>query len=104
MLSTCFSGTQIDAACEQTVAHLADCCPGFPVRTIVCEVNVPNSPSACGHDPCPTEFSPAVNRELQETSCADLGRQGRCDLYWLMELSRRQACLKMPAPDGGSRE
>lgn len=72
---TCSGIHDVELRCEEAVAHLARCCPGFQPEVIRCEI-----PASCGGS---SGARPQLTLEqsacLLDLSCADLGtpREGK---------------------------
>src|SRR5262249_22298212 len=67
--------------CEDAVAHLAACCPGFDPTKIACRYYFSHT-SGCGTETT-TSTEPAFTEDeskcLQHTSCHDLVTNGVCE-------------------------
>lgn len=61
--------------CEAAMAHLADCCPGFPLHEMTCE----SVSSGCGY-----ALSSQIDIQeadcLRQRSCARIVEDGLCDV------------------------
>ena len=70
-LTGAFGVQKDEFECEQAVAHLAECCPRFDTRSLICS-------SGCGY-----EAGPDLHEEGSEciigATCEDLQRSGACD-------------------------
>jgi hypothetical protein len=76
-LATLTGGFGIDRdelACEQAVAHLADCCPGFDANRWSCV----SYSGGCGNGSTP-DISVEAGECIAHASCDDLVRSGSCD-------------------------
>src|SRR5262245_41666869 len=60
--------------CEQAVAHLVSCCPGFDARSIVCE-----QPSGCGGKANHVDLDLGRSECILGASCEDLVASGACE-------------------------
>jgi hypothetical protein len=60
--------------CEQAVAHLVSCCPGFDARSIVCE-----QASGCGGSGNRVDLNLARSACILGASCEDLVASGACE-------------------------
>ncbi len=59
-------------SCEQATAHLAECCPGFDARTIICGGN------GCGGSGGYVDLNQARSECILGASCEDLVSSGAC--------------------------
>jgi hypothetical protein len=61
--------------CEAAMAHLAECCPNFPLHQMTCE----SVPDGCGYS-----LSSQIDVEeadcLRQRSCDDIVADGLCDV------------------------
>jgi hypothetical protein len=62
-----------EVQCEETVAHLADCCSDFDPHAIDCKYI-----SGCDSDTYPV-FTVAESRCIRDKSCAEVRRDGVCE-------------------------
>ena len=60
--------------CEQAVAHLIACCPGFDARSIVCEHG-----AGCGGSSSRVDLNLARSGCILGASCEDLVASGACE-------------------------
>ncbi|HXK18280.1 MAG TPA: hypothetical protein VNG33_10785 [Polyangiaceae bacterium] len=61
--------------CEEAVAHLAKCCPGFQPERYGCDYE---DPVGCG-DVTEPHFNVSKSREIRGMSCAEVLTTGLCD-------------------------
>jgi hypothetical protein len=59
-----------EVQCEETVAYLEDCCPGFDSRAVNCTWG------GCGPSPYLTAEE---SRCIRELSCAEISERGLCE-------------------------
>jgi hypothetical protein len=63
-----------ELACEEAVAHLQDCCPGFYASSVDCTYE----PGGCGVSPLYPEISTNQGWCIRSESCAELESTGVC--------------------------
>lgn len=75
VLVGCFSSLrEDDLECEEAVAHLEDCCPGFDARSVSCSYQ-----EGCGDGRDQTgQLSVQQSNCIQAKSCSDLIASGTC--------------------------
>jgi hypothetical protein len=66
-----YTASDDEVRCEEAVARLARCCPGFDARGLDCTDNAPG----CGN----TVIDAGVGRCIERRGCAELVEDGTCD-------------------------
>lgn len=61
-----------EVQCEETVAYLADCCPGFDLEAVSCTYQ-----DSC--DPVLPDLSVEESRCIRSLSCAQIRERGLCE-------------------------